>query len=74
MLSKRITPNWVLQRFLYTSQSLSDKDKGRLQKEILDTIFAESKIVIHDSNSDVKHSCTHYHCSKYLMCLHNRLT
>ena len=35
---------WVLQRFLYTSQSLSDKDKGRLQKEILDTIFAESKL------------------------------
>lgn len=34
----------ALQRFLYTSQSLSDKEKGRLQKEILDTIFAESKL------------------------------
>ncbi|KAL3137087.1 hypothetical protein ABBQ32_006672 [Trebouxia sp. C0010 RCD-2024] len=29
-------------RFLYTSQSLSDKEKGRLQKEILDTILAEN--------------------------------
>ena len=34
----------VLQRFLYTSQSLPDKDKGKLQKEILDTIFAEGKL------------------------------
>lgn len=45
-VEQTITYNWVLQRFLYTSQSLSDKDKGRLQKEILDTIFAESKIVL----------------------------
>lgn len=28
-------------RFLYTSQKLSDKEKGKLQKEILDTVFAE---------------------------------
>lgn len=44
-MAKKIKSYWVLQRFLYTSQSLSDKDKGRLQKEILDTIFAESKLV-----------------------------
>ena len=30
-----------VQKFLYTSGSLSDKDKGNLQKEMLDTIFAE---------------------------------
>ncbi|DBA66487.1 hypothetical protein WJX79_005321 [Trebouxia sp. C0005] len=28
-------------RFLYTLQSSSDKEKGKLQKEILDTVFAE---------------------------------
>lgn len=34
-----------LQRFLYTSQKLSDKEKGKLQKEILDTVFAEGVFV-----------------------------
>ena len=32
-----------LQRFLYTSANLPDKEKGNLQKEILDTVFAEGK-------------------------------
>lgn len=32
---------WRVQKFLYVSGGLSDKDKGNLQKEILDTIFAE---------------------------------
>lgn len=33
-----------VQKFLYTSGSLSDKDKGNLQKEMLDTIFAEGTV------------------------------
>lgn len=32
-----------LQKFLYLSGSLSDKDKGNLQKEILDTVFAQGQ-------------------------------
>lgn len=49
-----------MQKFLYISGDISEKDKGNLQKEMLDTVFAEGLYCLQPFFAPLRHSMLAY--------------